>query len=143
MIVLADDDRQQQSLVIASLTGYRREIHIFDDGLAAREAIDAAPGLALLVCSSSLPGLDGLGLTRHVRGHPVHRRSPVIVTCLGRDEGLVAACRAAGADCCLPAPLDLTRLRYEAEMLMRSRSEVSRDVPTPRGPATRPRTPSG
>ncbi len=74
-------------------------------GYAVSEAPDGAAGLALanrqrfdcIITDLNMPGLDGLALTKAIRGGATNRTTPVLLLTTESDPGKKTAGRAAGA----------------------------------------------
>ncbi len=95
-------------------------------GLEVLEAGDGAEAwrvlqrgrVDLLVTDLNMPVMDGLKLIALVRGEGAHRTTPiVVVTAEAADEDRRRAL-AAGADSCLPKPVDAPRLARLAARLI-------------------------
>ena len=98
-VVLVDD----QELIRA---GFRMILSVEDDLEVVGEAADGAEALDVLASQSvdlavtdlEMPGMDGLELTRRLKGSPVHSRLPVVIlTTRGGEEDRRRGL-AAGAD---------------------------------------------
>ena len=76
------------------------------------EAVQAAwrEHPALILMDGSLPYLDGLGATRHIRQNPLLGDIKIIALNGWGTASYTAAALAAGSDDCLVKPLDLERL---------------------------------
>ncbi|MBC2834138.1 response regulator [Paragemmobacter straminiformis] len=74
-------------------------------GYAVLEAVDGQDGLAkatsahvdAIITDQNMPNLDGLGMIRALRQHPMGRGVPIVVLSTDGDEGLKAQAREAGA----------------------------------------------
>lgn len=74
-------------------------------GYAVVEAVDGQDGLAkattapvdAIITDQNMPNLDGLGMIRALRAHPMGRGVPIIVLSTDGEESLKAQAREAGA----------------------------------------------
>jgi sigma-B regulation protein RsbU (phosphoserine phosphatase) len=98
-ILLADDDERSRRLLGESLRAAGFEVWTAADGVAAIEAIEAAPP-DLLVLDFEMPGLDGAELCRRIRtaDREAVRQLPVIVLTGHTGEAEEIGCLAAGAN---------------------------------------------
>lgn len=78
LILAVDDERDIAEIVCDYLgdAGYRGAS--CDDGLAALKTIERQPPGAIIL-DVKMPKLDGYGVIRWVKRHPVHRRIPIII----------------------------------------------------------------
>lgn len=103
-ILLIEDDPRTAALVRAALEPEGHRVSVAEDGRAGllRAAAggaggDAGGGWDLLIVDRMLPGLDGLGLIRTLRGAGV--QTPVLfLTALGGIDDRVEGLRAGGDD---------------------------------------------
>jgi len=86
-ILVAEDSytvRQLQRSILET-AGY--QVVTARDGREALRIISQDAGIAMVISDLEMPGLDGLGLTRAIRGDPARAALPVvIVTSLGSEE---------------------------------------------------------
>ena len=64
----------------------------------------------LVLTDQNMPRLDGIGLTRRLREHPVFKSTPILILSTESGDQLKQAGRAAGADGWLVKPFDPTLL---------------------------------
>lgn len=134
-VLVADDNADMREYVRRLLTNNGYQVDAVANGLAALRA--ARQGLPdLMLTDVMMPGLDGLGLVREMRGDPQLRSTPVILlSARAGEEARVEGMRA-GADDYLVKPfsarellarvqslLDLQRVRQEAEIAVRKSEE--------------------
>lgn len=118
-ILVVDDNPVNSKLARVVLTGA---------GFVVRTAADATEALAriaedrpaLVLMDIQLPGMDGLELTRRLKGDPVTREIVVIALTAYAMKGDDERARAAGCDDYVAKPLDIDRLpRLVAEHIAR------------------------
>ena len=115
-VLVADDSK-----VVRVKTGRLFEklgwrVLLADDGQAAlRCLVDAYPDL--LITDVEMPGLDGFGLTRHLRSHPRWARLPVIMITSSDDKHRAEA-HAAGVNVLLGKPYAEDTLVAQAQALL-------------------------
>lgn len=96
-ILVADDSLTSRTLERNILTGAGYEVRVVEDGQQALDVLESED-FDLLVSDVQMPNIDGLELTRRVRGHVRASRLPIIlVTSLDRPEDVQAGGEA-GAD---------------------------------------------
>ena len=136
-VLVVDDDEGVRTAVTWALEAEGFEVVTVDNGLAAMEAIDAAPP-SLVILDLSLPGLSGLDILRRLRTDEERAggfRLPVIVLS-GRDS---ETDRIVGLD--LGADDYLVKPFSTGELAARARSLLRRSGATASG--TRVFTPTG
>jgi two-component system, chemotaxis family, chemotaxis protein CheY len=94
-----------------------RLIHEAENGKAAMDTASLQP-LDLIISDFNMPEMDGLGLLRAVRGHPVVRKVPFILLTGRSDRELVVKAAQAGANNYLIKPFTAATLREKIEQVM-------------------------
>lgn len=109
-VLLVDDNADSIAVIAAFLKRAGHEVHEARDGFAALEiARRVRPDFLFL--DLGLPGMDGLGVARQLRGDPgLSRMRIVAMTGSGREDDRQAA-REAGIDQYLLKPIDLEFIR--------------------------------
>jgi two-component system chemotaxis response regulator CheY len=74
--------------------------------------------LDLIISDYNMPEMDGLGLLRAVRGHPVVRKVPFILLTGRGDKELVVKAAQAGVNNYLIKPFTASTLREKIEQVM-------------------------
>jgi putative two-component system response regulator len=117
LIVVAEDDMATRALLRASLERAAYQVRAFEDGASALTEIRRRlPDVALL--DIGLPEMDGLAVTRAIRGDPATALLPIIlVTARGRLEDKVAGLDAGASDF-------ITKPFEPAELLARVRTNL-------------------
>lgn len=117
LVLVAEDDGDIRQLVSRALVRAGYEVALAADGAEALRVAEQRPPAAA-VLDISMPGLDGLELTRRLRQAPSTESIPIIlVTARARrvdaERGL-----AAGASAYLTKPFSPTELRARIEELL-------------------------
>ncbi|MET0386797.1 MAG: ATP-binding protein [Polyangiales bacterium] len=117
--VLWVDDNADMRDYVSRMLAQHYELHVFSDGLAARDAaLSVVPDLVL--SDIMMPGLDGFGLLRALREDPRTRTVPVILLSARAGEESAVEGLAAGADDYLVKPFAarelLARVRTHLEL---------------------------
>ncbi|WP_163998736.1 hybrid sensor histidine kinase/response regulator [Pyxidicoccus caerfyrddinensis] len=96
-ILVVDDSPLTRELISNLLEAVGYDTVMAGDGAEALEQVDVH-ALDLVVTDLEMPGVDGLELTRRLKGHPAHSRLPVVIlTTRGGEEDRRRGL-AAGAD---------------------------------------------
>jgi two-component system, chemotaxis family, chemotaxis protein CheY len=117
-VLLVDDQnsvRQMTRLTLAEIG--IRHIHEAENGRQAMETASLQP-LDLIISDFNMPEMDGLGLLRAVRGHPVARKVPFILLTGRGDRELVVKAAQAGVNNYLVKPFTAAILRQKIEQVM-------------------------
>jgi CheY-like chemotaxis protein len=110
LVLIGEDEPDNQIIlqtVVESLVGVRAEVA--GDGLAVLASVQRErPRMILL--DLMMPGLDGLQVTRHLKGDPVTASIPIVaVSAMARADDREAAL-AAGCDDFVRKPFELDDL---------------------------------
>lgn len=108
-ILIVDDNPTNLKLV---------QVLLEEDGLAVRTAVDAAGAIEavaespprLLLLDLQLPGMDGLALTRLLKGAPATRDIVILAMTAYAMKGDAERARAAGCDGYITKPIDTRSL---------------------------------
>ncbi len=108
-ILAVDDSASMRKMVAFTLTGA---------GYQVVEAVDGQDGfekaqtnkIDLVLTDQNMPRLDGLGLTRKLREHPVFKTVPILILTTESSDQMKQAGRAAGATGWLVKPFDPNKL---------------------------------
>lgn len=110
-ILIAEDDRVSRHILTNSLTKWGYELVITGDGSQAWEELQKNEAPAMAIIDWMMPGMDGIELTRRMRG--LTRAVPtyiMLLTARADKESIVAGLEA-GANDYLTKPVDLNELR--------------------------------
>ncbi len=117
-VLVVDDQnsvRQMTRMTLEEL-GFKH-IHEAENGVKAMETASLQP-LDLIISDFNMPEMDGLGLLRAVRGHPVVRKVPFILLTGRGDRELVVKAAQAGVNNYLVKPFTAAVLREKIEQVM-------------------------
>jgi two-component system chemotaxis response regulator CheY len=108
-ILAVDDSASMRKMVSFTLTGAGYRVVEAVDG---EDAFEKAMGanFDLVLTDQNMPRLDGLGLTRRLRGDPRFKSIPILILTTESGDQMKQAGRAAGATGWLVKPFDPTRL---------------------------------
>lgn len=109
-ILVVDDNLGNLKLFTLLLASPRYEVQT---AASAEGALDILPAFRpdLILLDVQLPDIDGLELTRRLKGDPAWRSIPLIVVTAYAMKGDEEKARAAGADDYLSKPVDKTAFR--------------------------------
>ena len=121
-ILIVDDVATNRIVMKVKLTaaGYRPVVAP-DGATALAMARAELPDLVLL--DLMLPDLSGIEVLTRLRADPLTQELPVVVLSAQPDSDLRVACFRAGADDCLPKPVDDQTLLARIRSFMRQRAE--------------------
>lgn len=110
LVLVVDDDPRSRELLrlLLGAEGYR--VATAADGLAALEALRAAPPRVVLM-DMIMPGMDGLELCRRLRRSAAGGRLGLVVVSGMDDDATRALAREAGADAVMTKPVNRSELR--------------------------------
>jgi two-component system chemotaxis response regulator CheY len=117
-VLVVDDQtsvRQMTRMTLEEI-GFKH-IHEAENGVKAMETAATQP-LDLIISDYNMPEMDGLGLLRAVRGHPVVRKVPFILLTGRGDRELVVKAAQAGVNNYLVKPFTAQILREKIEQVM-------------------------
>jgi len=97
--------------------------------MGVRQILDAENGddafkkattqpLDMIISDYNMPGMDGLGLLRAVRGHPAVRKLPFILVTGRGDNALVVSAAQAGVNNYIVKPFTAEMLREKVEAVV-------------------------
>jgi two-component system chemotaxis response regulator CheY len=108
-ILAVDDSNSMRQMVSVTLKNAGYEIIEAVDG---EDAFDKAKvrRFDLVLTDQNMPRLDGIGLTRRLRGHPDFQTTPILILTTESSDQMKQLGRAAGATGWLVKPFDPTKL---------------------------------
>ena len=109
VILAVDDSPSMRKMVSFTLTGAGYQVVEAVDGVDAFEKAQSQ-SFDLVLTDQNMPRLDGLGLTRKLRDHPLFKTTPILMLTTEFSDLMKQAGRAAGATGWLVKPFDPTRL---------------------------------
>jgi two-component system chemotaxis response regulator CheY len=117
-VLVVDDQNSVRQMTRMTLEeiGFKH-IHEAENGVKAMETASLQP-LDLIISDFNMPEMDGLGLLRAVRGHPVVRKVPFILLTGRGDKELVVKAAQAGVNNYLVKPFTAAILREKIEQVI-------------------------
>ncbi len=109
-ILLVADNATERLVLARQLSRLGAAATAVRDGAEAVEAVRQS-GFEAMLIDRRLPGIDGLEVTRLIRGLPGGRELPIILMTAETREEHRRECLAAGVDDYLDKPLEMARLR--------------------------------
>lgn len=108
-ILAVDDSASMRRIVAFTLKSAGYEVVEAVDG---EDAFDKAKArdFDLVLTDQNMPRLDGIGLTRRLRGHPAFKGTPILILTTESSDQMKQAGKAAGASGWLVKPFDPNRL---------------------------------
>lgn len=108
-ILAVDDSASMRKMVTFTLTGAGFHVVEAVDGQDALEKA-RAHRISLVLTDQNMPRMDGLTLTRNLRGDPKFSNVPILILTTESSEQMKMAGREAGATGWLVKPFDPARL---------------------------------
>ena len=117
-VLVVDDQNSVRQMTRITLQEIGiRHVHEAEHGRAAMETASSQP-IDLILSDYNMPEMDGLGLLRAVRGHPVVRKVPFILLTGRGDKELVVKAAQAGVNNYLVKPFTAAILRQKIEQVL-------------------------
>jgi two-component system chemotaxis response regulator CheY len=117
-VLIVDDQNSVRQMTRLTLEEIGiRHIQEAENGRQAMEMATVQP-VDLIISDFNMPELDGLGLLRAVRGHPVTRKVPFILLTGRGDRELVVKAAQAGVNNYLVKPFTAEILRTKIEQVV-------------------------
>lgn len=123
LVLLVDDDSRLVHIVAMYLRVQQIEVVSAGNGEEALRLLERLDP-DLLIIDVMMPVMDGLTLTRRIRGGP-RGSVPILVFTALNDEDDLAAARAAGADRVISKPFHLAGLRQAVTSLLEQGRAIS------------------
>jgi two-component system chemotaxis response regulator CheY len=108
-ILAVDDSASMRRIVSFTLKSAGYEVVEAVDGEDAFDKANARE-FDLVLTDQNMPRLDGIGLTRRLRGHPAFKATPILILTTESSDQMKQAGKAAGASGWLVKPFDPNRL---------------------------------
>jgi two-component system chemotaxis response regulator CheY len=117
-VLIVDDQNSVRQMTRLTLEEIGiRHIQEAENGRQAMEMATVQP-VDLIISDFNMPEMDGLGLLRAVRGHPVTRKVPFILLTGRGDRELVVKAAQAGVNNYLVKPFTAEILRTKIEQVV-------------------------
>lgn len=95
-VLAVDDSKTMRDMVAFTLKGAGYDVVEAQNGQDALSKL-GNDKVNLVITDVNMPKMDGLSLVRALRGHPVHRSTPILVLTTEGDDSKKSEGRAAGA----------------------------------------------
>ena len=108
-ILAVDDSPSMRQMVLYVLQGAGFDVVQAVDGQDGWEQASKRR-FDLVLTDQNMPRMDGIGLTRKLRGHPQFKTTPILILTTESSDQMKQAGRAAGATGWLVKPFDPSKL---------------------------------
>lgn len=108
-ILAVDDSASMRQMVSFTLKSAGYHVTEAVDGMDAWDKAAKRP-FDLVLTDQNMPQLDGIGLTKKLRGHPSFKATPILILTTESSDEMKQAGRAAGATGWLVKPFDPAKL---------------------------------
>lgn len=109
-ILIVDDSSSMRTVIKLALVRAGYDVLEAGDGQEGLAALDKAGKVQLIISDVNMPNMDGITFVTHVKQHPRHKFTPVIMlTTEGQDEKKQLG-RAAGAKAWIVKPFNPPQL---------------------------------
>jgi two-component system, chemotaxis family, chemotaxis protein CheY len=108
-ILAVDDSASMRQMVSFTLRNAGFDVVEAVDGIDAWEKAQRRP-FDLVLTDQNMPRLDGIGLTRQLRGHARFKTTPILILTTESSDEMKQAGRAAGATGWMVKPFDPAKL---------------------------------
>ncbi len=108
-VLAVDDSKTMRDMVSFTLKGAGYEVLVANDGEHALSVLGDEK-VNLVITDVNMPNMDGISLVRAVRGHPVHRSTPILVLTTEGDASKKNEGREAGATGWIVKPFETEKL---------------------------------
>ena len=85
-ILIVDDSSSLRTVVRIALTRAGYDVLEAADGVLALKAMDGPTRVNLVVCDVNMPNMDGITFVKHVKQHPRHKFTPVVMLTTEGEE---------------------------------------------------------
>lgn len=123
-VLCIEDNTDNRMLIRRILMASDTEFTVLEAENAAdgiRTALDEVPDIILM--DISMPGMDGLTATRHLRSIEKVKHIPIVALTANAMEGDKEKSLAAGCDGYIPKPIDVDRIEADILQFIRSYDE--------------------
>ena len=103
-ILIVDDSSSLRTVVKIALTRAGYDVIEASDGRDGLAQLDKAGKVHLIVSDVNMPNMDGITFVTHVKAHPRHRFTPVVMLTTEGQDDKKAQGRAAGAKAWIVTP---------------------------------------
>lgn len=108
-VLAVDDSKTMRDMVSFTLKGAGFNVLEAEDGQHALSVL-GDDKVDLVITDVNMPNMDGISLVKALRGHPVHRTTPMLVLTTESDDSKKNEGRAAGATGWIVKPFEPEKL---------------------------------
>lgn len=108
-ILAVDDSKTMRDMVSFTLKGAGYDVLVADDGQHALSVL-GDDKVNAIITDVNMPNMDGISLVKALRGHPVHRATPILVLTTEGDAAKKNEGREAGATGWIVKPFEPEKL---------------------------------
>ena len=109
-ILIVDDSSSLRTVVKIALIRSGYDVIEASDGMEGLAQLDKAGKVHLIVSDVNMPNMDGITFVTHVKQHPRHKFTPVIMLTTEGQDGKKEQGRAAGAKAWIVKPFNPPQL---------------------------------
>ena len=109
-ILIVDDSSSLRLVVRMALTGAGYDVLEAADGQLGLAQLEKAAKVNLIVSDVNMPNMDGITFVTHVKQHPRHKFTPVIMLTTEGQDSKKAQGKAAGARAWIVKPFNPPQL---------------------------------
>ncbi|QLA15773.1 response regulator [Desulfolutivibrio sulfoxidireducens] len=117
-VLAVDDSRAMLAFYKRALPGMGFSTVTAEDGQSAWDILDGSESFDLIVADMNMPGMDGIELTRLVRGDMIHADTPVLMATTESTGEQVELAQRAGVTSFLKKPFTAEALRDELTRIL-------------------------
>ncbi len=125
-LLVVEDEEDLNALMCQLLESEYNVLHAYD-GQEALEVLEKHHA-DVIITDVMMPQMDGIALTKALRGDARWRNTPVIVLTAKRDEQAHAEAYEAGADAYLTKPFNLSILQARIQNLLNKSNNVAEEI---------------
>ncbi len=119
-ILIVDDSSSLRLVVRMALTGAGYDVIEAADGQLALAQLEKTAQVNLIVSDVNMPNMDGITFVTHVKKHPRHKFTPVIMLTTENQDAKKALGKAAGARAWIVKPFTPPQLLDAVSKLVAS-----------------------
>ena len=124
-ILVVDDNAMNLKLICSTLRYAGYDLSTAIDAEAAQVVISASEPFDLILMDVSLPGMDGLELTRKLKSDNKTRDTPVVILTASAMKGDDQRAIDSGADGYITKPIDTRAFPGQVQKFLRPRADGS------------------
>ncbi len=109
-ILIVDDSSSLRTVVKMALQRAGYEVHEAGDGQEALTKLEQLAKVHLIVSDVNMPNMDGITFVKHVKLHPRHKFTPVVMLTTEGQDAKKEQGRAAGAKAWIVKPFNPPQL---------------------------------